>query len=122
MEDVIIRSPNTSANLRSNELKQDCSTITMESPAIHISKTVCERTAHAQLVEISDRITVEWSGWRGMKHWNPIEGDMSLDRTHVGLGHIMLELELCEWLPEKPWMSRRIRSSMRDSWRGPPIS
>jgi len=47
------------------------------------------------LVEFFEDLAAIWRGWKGKKDWTSLEGELSLVCTSDRLGHVAIEVTLC---------------------------
>jgi hypothetical protein len=58
------------------------------------------------LLALFDDLAANWRGWPDTKSWSALEGQLSLDCSHDGLGHISIGVELHPELDSTRWYVR----------------
>lgn len=71
--------------------------------SISAKKGIWGYTDTAFLIDLFDSFARDWKGWEGARHWAAIEGDLDLTATSDTLGHIRLDVILCNNNPEDDW-------------------
>jgi hypothetical protein len=58
------------------------------------------------LASLFEETAREWRGWKGVKAWESLEGELKLAATHDGLGHIGLLVEMGP--PYEEWKAQGV--------------
>jgi hypothetical protein len=103
MTPVVIKSTQRSRSLVFSDRKDDCFNVELTGDGVSASKRIWSYDDTSHLIELFDSIAKSWKGWDGVKSWEAIEGDLSIEASSDGLGHIRLQVILRNHNPEDNW-------------------
>ncbi|BAP78356.1 hypothetical protein MT1_1179 [Pseudomonas sp. MT-1] len=103
MNEVIIKSADTAAQLVLSDIEGDYFTATYKSNDIFVSRRVWGYTDCNLLVDLFSYMAKEWKGWDGEINWASIEQELSITCTSDQKGHIEVKLKLSKYEDAEPW-------------------
>ncbi len=108
MNEIIIKSSDTSAQLVFSNIKGDYFWVSYQSPNLTVSKKVWGYTDCEFLVNLFDYMAKKWRGWEGEKGWESIEGEFGISCSSDKKGHIKINLSFVEHEGAEPWQANPI--------------
>ena len=103
MNEVIIKSADTAAQLVLSDIEGDYFTATYKSHDIFVSRRVWGYTDCNLLVDLFSYMAKELKGWDGEINWASIEQELPITCTSDQKGHIAVKLKLSKYEDAEPW-------------------
>ena len=63
-------------------------------PGVTVRREVLRYSPHGQMDVLFASMAQDWRGWKGSKTWRSLDGEMSLECTSDGLGHVTVRVEI----------------------------
>lgn len=108
MNEVVIKSADTAAQLVLSNIEGDYFTASYKSPDIFVSRRVWGYTDCELLVDLFLYMAKEWKGWDGEINWVSIEQELSVTCTSDQKGHIAVKLKFSQYEGAEPWEAQVI--------------
>ena len=108
MNEVVIKSADTAAQLVFSNIDGDYFTASYKSPDVFVSRRVWGYTDCELLVDLFLYMTKEWKGWDGEIKWVSIEQEFSVTCTSDQKGHIAVKLKFSQYEGAEPWEAQVI--------------
>ncbi len=106
IDDVTIKSADTSARLTFSRLSGDYFLSAYESPDVVVRRMVWGYSDSELLVDRFDFMADNWRGWKTDLLWSSIEGEFFFDAKSDGLGHVTLILSFSQSDGPEFWQVR----------------
>lgn len=103
MNEVVIKSADTAAQLVLSNIEGDYFTAAYKSHGIVVSKRVWGYTDCDLLVDLFMYMAKEWKGWKGEIEWVSIEQEFSITCTSDQKGHVAVKLKFSQHEGAEPW-------------------
>ncbi|TWI46328.1 hypothetical protein IQ22_04479 [Pseudomonas duriflava] len=103
MNEVIIKSADTAAQLVLSNIEDDYFTAAYKSHDVFFFKRVWGYTDCNLLVDLFAYMAKEWKGWDGEINWASIEQELSITCTSDKKGHIAVKLMFSQYEGAEPW-------------------
>lgn len=94
IEQVLIKSSQTSACLTLSDWDGDYFTVAYTSPAVSALRRV--HRDYGGLSSMFRKLAKLWRGWEGTSKWGTWEGDFEISCTHDGRGHVFCDFTLAD--------------------------
>ena len=103
MNEVVIKSADTAAQLVLSNIEGDYFTVAYKSHDVFLSRRVWGYTDCDLLVDLFAYMAKEWKGWDGEIEWASIEQEFSIKCTSDQKGHIAVKLKFSQYEGAEPW-------------------
>ncbi|WP_155956136.1 DUF6228 family protein [Pseudomonas sp. RL] len=103
MNEVVIKSADTVAQLVLSNIEGDYFTVAYKRNDIFLSRRVWGYTDCDLLVDLFAYMAKEWKGWSGEIEWASIEQEFSITCTSDQKGHIVIKLKISQYEGAEPW-------------------
>lgn len=103
MNEVVIKSADTAAQLVLSNIEGDYFTAAYKSHDVFLSRRVWGYTDCDLLVDLFAYMAKEWKGWDGEIEWASIEQEFSITCTSDQKGHIAVKLKFFQYEGAEPW-------------------
>lgn len=84
--------------------------VLLEAPGLSAAKTVENSPYGTSPPDFFRDIAAHWRGWKGIKSWGSIEGEMNIFSTSDSTGHVTLDFELPAASAPSSWTARALIS------------
>ena len=99
MDVLVLKSSRDDGVLEVRRDKPDWWVVSLALPRLRATKQVDSAPYRRErLAAFFRRLADDWRGWSDAREWGSIEGDLELEATHDGLGHVALRVRLRNWL------------------------
>ena len=105
MQELVIKSNDSSASLVFSNFEGDYFTARFHSPALSVSKRVYAYQDWKSLVNLFEYLAKKWKGWDGEKNWSSIEREFSISCSSDKTGHVYFKLKFREVSYQEPWVA-----------------
>src|SRR3990167_3321506 len=103
MNEVVIKSADTAAQLVLSNIDGDYFTAAYKSHDVFFSRRVWGYTDCDLLVDLFAYLAKEWKGWSGEIEWVSIEQEFAITCASDQKGHIAVKLKFSQYEGAEPW-------------------